>query len=267
VTTVLSGEKGGEGHDHALDQLREITKRWEDRFTFKNMRLIERYLNAETWVVIHLANLVGSHAVQLLAIVQRAPNRRADREGHSQVVRQVGSYTTQSYEGVEGQGGETTKARYERPVFVDPVKLMNLPEPFIPSLIWFGRIDEINSLLTGTHCFTGRLGVIRVDTLKDWELRGPGNRAIVGLDEFDHEMVEGGTQIVDGIPDQRRPVHGDLLVDLEPEAVVAALWVYLSHDSISVGVQKPLDTRLKVLDVMYGPINFQPDSGWDAHEP
>src|SRR5258708_35314361 len=64
-----SGKKRTETHDQAIDQIRHLLERFNDRLTLGNLRLAERYLKAELTVVVHFR--ISFVDVELVACFQR----------------------------------------------------------------------------------------------------------------------------------------------------------------------------------------------------
>jgi hypothetical protein len=64
-----SGEQGAEAQNEAIDQIRHVLKRFNDRLTLANLRLAERYLKAEIQLLVHFR--IGQIDEEFGACLQR----------------------------------------------------------------------------------------------------------------------------------------------------------------------------------------------------
>jgi hypothetical protein len=148
-------EQGLESRDDTFDHFRQLEECWNDRLTFENLRLPERYCKGELRLLIYIRIAVsGKDPVDLCAVLQRERTLCEGRPGRLDSVDYWLPHVGKHGSEVQGDIGVGARDRKQEPVFVDVVKLIEYPEHIIPTVILeSGAFDcsseAADALLTG----------------------------------------------------------------------------------------------------------------------
>jgi hypothetical protein len=142
-------------------------------------------------------------------------------------------------------------------MLVDIIQPVELPERVAePSLIWLDTVDGFHSRLPhALHLSTHSLPVF-VGGVEDWKsclTVGfiPGND-----DELMCQIIERSAKIVEGISQHQSERIRDAwnIRDLMPD--FSKVFVGLSGNNIGVCFPEPVSSRIEILDVLFGPLQF-----------
>jgi hypothetical protein len=252
---------------NAINKLRDLGEKWNDRLTVDNLRLGERYANNEIHLLFYLR--VGIDSEQFVACFQRADyfygleGRHGNwfsslplRPVHQEPVILKGDADA-GHEVCAGSGKQQA-------VLVDSVKIMDSPEAVIPSLVWFDRADCIQDISVRPLYFSlqrgFQLGVAGAD--------GEGNGIfgfpsviLPGAVKLERQMIESASQIVDDISRNHCNAGGDVGRLRQVEHFLASLRIVLGGDTMRIGAIEGCDNAVQIRDVLFGPFAFCSDTG------
>lgn len=238
----------------------------------------ERYLKAELHFLIHFR--IGGVDEECVAYLQRELSVSRFEMGVDRFhLGDNRTHRVQMSEGVgECGGGVSTQVHTEdgcpygryKAVFVDVVKLVEMPERVIPTLVWFGRVDRIYSILPHSLYFSRTFGsvfrgVIRnreADVARWTALRNPRPtpEKLIG------QVIEGTSEILQNVASDSSDSLRDLLDANHTIDQLSRLRIALSSDEVWVGSKKGSEFNLQIADVLFGPLNFDPDEAYRIHE-
>jgi hypothetical protein len=147
----------------------------------------------------------------------------------------------------------------KHPVFVENVKLVKFPEVIVPSTVRLQGINE--GYQCGLHSlyFSGGFGFVLGMSLANRKVGRFARRTPTNLNQLPSQVVEGGTQVVNGVPDDRGDDFRDLLSDLDPVDLLCGLRIELDPVSVWVSGTERLPCGIEITDVVFGPLDFRPD--------
>lgn len=76
--------------------------------------------------------------------------------------------------------------------------------------------------------------------------------------ELPRNVVQGGAQVVDDIPDQRTPLWRDGPGDARTPDPFARLRIILNDNAVWIEVEKVLGLRNEVPELLFGPLDLDP---------
>lgn len=270
-------EQGLEAKNQAIDAIHHSDERFENRFTLRNPQFAERYLKAEAHLLVlckfgHIPGefiacferaqgVVGSeHQVggpdlvvgdRFSRVIEDAPHHRFVNEPRK----------------VDGSEGRSNG--YDEAVLVDVVKLMELPERVIPSLVRFGRVDSVYGSLRHALYFSfargfvlrGTVGVNDRETNIPNLFDGEGHAMRIDkpakLNEVESQVIQGGPEIRQNVARDSGDSNGNVRYASEIiNDSAGKLRIGLGLDFIRVGVAEGTDCEIEISDVLFGPVNF-----------
>lgn len=232
--------------DDALHLLVESNKRWDNRFTFKNPRFIERYEKDRLTLVIAFTDGVGDY----VAVINEAARCLIDMDDTS-----FGQRNDLRRGAMNEENG---KGQKEATMLISDVQLMELPEPrSLSSLVRLYRLDDFVDILLPGALY------LAVNNLLEAHLAA-GNRKIVtcpnlALIEFDQrakKVVKGTSEIMDCIPDQKAPPGVGVLDEAEPMIGTPRFRVNIWDGRIRLTPVVSSKGRVQILDVRVGPLEL-----------
>src|SRR5213593_1173168 len=142
---LVLGKDRLESDNEAVNQIRHVMERFEQRFTLNNPRLAERYVKAELHLLVYF--VVHSANVELIVSFQREQS--------------IG-WANEQWQGRDRTNGVLGESLGHEPVhfcpnihrvkcstdgqqeavFVDIVELVETPEGVIPTTIWISCVDS-----------------------------------------------------------------------------------------------------------------------------
>ncbi len=226
------------GRDKVIDELNHITEKLEKRLTLGNLRLAQRFLNNNLRILIHFRPedsleewfccLMPVAAVEPLALKQ-----------------------------IVGANGDNVS------VLVDVIHVMQEPKRLVSAsaLVWFERINRFYSRFPRSLYFSSLKSLVFVGFLDDGECNtSPHLLADApmqsNLNQVKGKMVEGAAKVLQDISCRCENVEsgngefGKILHSL------TRLRVVLGPDYMRVSIAKGLGLSLKILEVLFGPFDF-----------
>ena len=260
--------------DHALDQLQKIGQKWNDRLEVHNLRLVDRYIEGELELLIHMKRrtagprqpqhfcAVLKHGDCSRRKVESAPNEIADtrRPELFDCTKNAGVLQdgVTAIEVAETQSLSSVCDDKQDAVLVGIVQFAEHTERLVPSVV---RLDTLNEsyrvrmdslyLRYGVFFEFGRTIVEREAGLVDAP-RGPHS-----LDEPTGQVIEGTSQVVNDIADNQRNIDEGIGTGLKN--ALFGLRVLLAQKGIWAGFSKDVDASFEITDVVVGPFDFRPN--------
>lgn len=261
--TTLGQETGEPSHDVA-HKINHLMKCWEERFTFNNPRFSERYIKSKLHFLIHFS--IRSIDEEFVACFQREHSFSGLEKGmERRNVSVLGERLSEQvgYMGTEVHTAECASDHNYETVFVDVIKFVEDPECIIPTLVRFGGVNSIYSILPHSLYFSWRLGhvfrgVIRngeVDVLR-WTARRPARS---NHEQGVGQMIKGAPQVLKNLSSDSRNSLRDIPNAHQVIDQLSGLRIVLSSDCVAVGVEKGFEFWLQITDVLFGPLDFDPD--------
>ncbi len=157
-----------------------------------------------------------------------------------------------------GARGIYERNGHQDTMLVDIIQPVELPERVAePSLIWLDTVDGFYSRLPHALYLSTHSLPVFVGGIEDWK-----RRLTIGFipgsdDEFIGQIVKRSAQIVESVAQHQSEGIGDLrhVRDFMPD--LAQVFVGLSDDNIGVCFPEPVSSRIEVLDVLFGPVQFR----------
>ncbi len=241
--------------EHINDAFREADKLledWNNRITFDNLSLVERYIKGEL--------------VLFCEFIRTSPSSgrgkcRADPMKYRAIFQGVFVSGVDSNTGAKGANIDDSflvcgPYRSEESVLVGVTKFMELPKRIIPSLIWFQSLKETDGFGVDALYFSQHAGFKTVRIPRYRKSVVTSNHAAIQCNQVTDKIIEGGPQVVNNVADYRPPAWGWVLGDLEPVDIASAIRFVLDDNGIRVGIKEGADLRFQLTDVLFGPFDF-----------
>lgn len=271
-------KQGLEIGDQVVNKIRHTLERFKNRLTLKNPRLTERYLQIELRILVLITSVdlfprsgdSSQISSEYVACFERALPARGFEGKVEGVNFGVGESATEcvlhdhslevSRERLNADGG--TDCDHEA-MLVDIVKLVQMPERVIPSLVRLASVDSFYRSLRHSLYFSGRFGFVFRGVVGDREAGRPENLftgSSVDLREVVGEVIQRGPEIEQSVSSDGRNLSGRIfslneIIDLCARNMV----VWLEADSIRISLKKCADFPFEITDVLFGPFDFRPD--------
>ena len=245
--------------DYAFDEIVELEQRWENRLGCDNFSIAKGYVD-------HRLKLVVD------CLTYRRPGYgqkwRAVFKGFkpiSGVDHDMRDFLYFFWREVEIGGRNESEASRssscpsgdQKAVSVSDAQSVQLPKLIVPTLVGLQRLNESNGF--GGKFLYSFLG----GSFKFLDIPCYGERDIVDVDgrvvlkgETASSIVEGSSQILDGIADNEGEVVRDRFQDAELEMDLTSLVVFLDKSFIGIGLPKRFAGGTELLDVGFGPFNL-----------
>lgn len=254
---VPLSKAGLEGGESAADKVSKMLKRFNERLTLNNPRLVERYVKSEMYVLLALS--IRGVDEKFVALFQGALSvRRSDENaGWLEYFASDRVFHLRDKLGqVHALVGRTDS--HEHAVLVDVVKPIEYPELMpIPSLVRLGSAKGIYGVLPQALYYSLKEGFVILGSVVDRKVE-----LGVGVCSGDHQvqlsgqMIEGSAEVLNCISGDHGEIYRNLthlrnVIDGSP-----GLCLYLTTDGIGVSVDERHNSRVHVSDVLLGPFNF-----------
>jgi hypothetical protein len=218
----------------------------------------ERYAGGHLSVHVHFRIVSGSGYVDprnFAVVFHRAERQRVVREARSDVLERK---KVADLHGIRLKDGDCC---IEKPVFVLVREDIESPERMrtivIPSLVWLQILDGVDVILSHPGDQAVELGNrIRVPRRvnREGRERSPFVRFVSSeLDQFAGQVIDGGSEVVDALSDQKSAPLGRLFKDDETKDIVACIRLELSPDGVRVASEVPLKFRFDSIRVFLRP--------------
>jgi len=248
------GEKAsdGEGVNNAINDVRKLIERWENRLTLKNLSLSKRYLKGELVLHLHWRGNLSSEMTHYCAVFHGS-----EKILPSHLDRGVGF-------GGDEETPEGADSQRQHLMFVSGIDGVQIPECFVPTLVGFGRLDDIHRrFLVRTLWFSLKSGFEFVGGVEDREI-GLARRGTGAVNREAPKDVQGRSEIVDGIrgnsaPPERSSFALEYAKDIAPD-----VHIWLGNETIRISSEEYSRGRLQLSDVLFGPFDLDPSTGYPA---
>lgn len=271
--TEVKGEENALRQEHlkrgddGLDQIRHVVERFEQRLRLDDPRLAERYVKGELHVLVRFS--IGGIDKEYVACFQRAKlvSRSNKKWDGGKVPIGEGTLHHLAHMRSEVHAAKSRAHGEQQTVLVHNVKLVDLPEKVIPSLVWFETVDGFDRVLRRSLYLPKFLGFVLFLRVEDGEVDTVGRLAACSNhDQLVCQVIEGGSQILDRIPDNRGQQGRNILDTDNIVDQLARLGIALGADYVGVMAEEAGPRSLKVLDVAFGPFDFGPSTNQPVRE-
>ena len=120
----------------------------------------------------------------------------------------------------------------EEAVFVVLVEVVDSPERFVPSMVRICSADCFERIGMGTAYSSFDEGVDVIGTTTNWESGVFVGSSPVGFNELPSEIVEGASQVIEGVPDIQAPSWVGVPTNREAEDFVSSIRLVLRGNEI-----------------------------------
>jgi hypothetical protein len=251
--------------EKAIDSGRKLIQAWNDRLTFNNLRLRERYVNGTLNLVAHVRCDLGDN-VEYLAIFKKAPNvsnNLAKRNNPTAIWAGLDSiYRTV---GINHHG----EAAYSACSDDEPSMLVDVVQPLddvqdaglTPSVVRLYRFIKCKSAIRHPLYLAAHGGFVRCPFVAHNEL-GLGflRNIAVGFNELPNQVIKGASQVMDYITNDDWDVIGDGVAELPLIKFVAGLRVFLNDERVTMEVTELSGDQFQLVDVAFGPFDLEFDN-------
>jgi len=251
-----ASQKAPELIDDVLDKLRCISKRFQDRITLRNLRLAERYLNRETYLLVEF--VVRCSDEQFVACFERALPILGSKE-HSCGLHPSAACDASRGSNRDGNVFKCAANGEQQAMLVDNVEFMEHPKGVpVPSLVRLNSIERFYRSIPQSLYFSRLSGVVFRGGVKNREcdiLLAPVSPPI--NPELHCGVIQGASQVEDRIASD----YGDFSWD-SPERLHVIDWtsrlrITLGSDCAWVGRFEGPECGIEISDVLFGPFEFQ----------
>lgn len=241
----------------AIRKGRELTKRLKNRLTCKNLRLAERYLNGELKLHVHMVRVADP--AEYCAVIYGA-HRILDFDSWRDF-KEFGGRGNSS--NIEDRTAHAGIGDDQSPVLIRIVQFVERPKLVVPQFVGFDAAENIHDgLFSGLYMSAvGPMKTIgrRVDReATALSLRFP---PAIGEHQAAPEMVKAASEIVNRVGSNRPEASGRLGSDGNAIDLVPPIRITLASDRIGVGLVEGFDRGFKVADVLFGPVDLDPNAG------
>jgi hypothetical protein len=145
----------------------------------------------------------------------------------------------------------------EKAMFIAGIEAVKSAQNFIPARIRLERAYQLDDICAG-EIYLGAFNSV----LKSFRFSNEGEHEFVGAGGvvMRHSIdshIEGGAEIVNGIAHNERESIGNGFVPLANDGVLASIGLVLDDGSKRSLAHKGIDVRLKLEDVIFGPLDFK----------
>jgi hypothetical protein len=225
------------------NELRELNKRWENCFVPEREGLVESYQKGRFEIVIY-GEFLGTSD-------QRGWAVRIEKAGLEAVLRPAILQNDKTLQECGGRRYENLVVLVDAINQVQSVKIGTIPVT--------ARLYFVNDQLLGTReCLLYRVesGSVRYKFL-EFSPEGEVKEVITSsalARQAGGQMVKGRSQVVNHVPDNERQAVWDWLDRFDNDRVNALVEIH--ENFVKSSLAKRLDGRIKLSNIMIGPLNF-----------
>jgi len=265
--TPLGEEFLLEDLNDTFNEVDELLERWDKRLSIKNLAFAKRYLQEglEIGFHLHVGRQAGSvscfgaptrcaciaRPTEYVAIFHRKP-RLTHGDSSRDLKRLVAPEGDHRAHLV---GLVNCSDRHQQPVLVYDADVVETIEGRVSSLVRLEPAENFDRSRAGTR-EGGKISSVRTY----WEFGVLGGRATIGKNEGICETIQGGTEIMDAIPEDGSPLCGDVFDYLKIIRTLSSLRIYIDDAQIRVTPLKGLDLGVEFVKVFFGPVDLYPDA-------
>ena len=262
----LLGQQLPEAGNNVADEIRHVLKRFERRFALDNPRFVERYVSAEGHFVIHFK--IDGLAIEFVAYLQgkefvggeyKKTLEVKPSEHFSELIPAVNPSPN------TGNIDSTEKASCtnEQLMLAELVQFVQLPENMpLPAFVRLGCIDCIYNLLPNALYLSATRGFVIRGFPSDRVIHEPIRLRAAARRQHQlvGNMIEGTSQVLDYIGGNGCQRIWDAISFRDVINMLTGLRVVLDGKFVGVGVVESLQSKMKILDVLFGPCDHRIDA-------
>jgi hypothetical protein len=250
--------------DGLLDRVRARAQRFNDWVKFERLSFSERYAIGRLDICFLFE--VGTHAQSVKGpVISIGPLKQGDLFclRISKTDKVIGLQN-----GSAGCSGEPLiqhlfwkiydlAGENEKAVFVAGIEAVKSAQNFIPARVRLERAYQLDDICSGEiylGAFNSALKAFRFSDKGKHEFEGTGCLVVRHSIE---RHIEGGAEIVNGIANNERQFIGNRFVPFTNDGVPASIGLVLDDGSKRSLSHKGIDGRLKLADVIFGPLDFK----------
>lgn len=184
--------------DDAINKFRHLLKCWNDRLTFDNLRLSERYIKSQLEIIVRLS-VVGFRG--------KVDDFIAHHERHFGPTLEGNDNSSAS---IHRPFAKTAACGNEDAVLVDAVQFMDIPKSAVPTCVRLYREQDFfraNPYLVYFSLADSRC--VLLGGLADRKVGFPIGGTFSCLDQLPSKMIEGASEIMNGIADNDGEIIGN----------------------------------------------------------
>jgi hypothetical protein len=266
---MLSNVSGAEKRlneigDGLLNRVRARAERFNDWVKFERLTFSERYAIGRLDICFLFE--VGAHAEMVKgSVVSVAALKQANlfclriSKAHDLTGSQKQSFGRSGKPLIQHLFGKIydLAAKNEKAVFIAGVEAMKSAQDFIPARIGLERVYQLDDICSGEiylSAFNSVLKPLRFSHEREHEFEGAGGFIVRHSIE---RHIQGGAKVVNGITNNERQLIGDGFVPSANDGVLASFGLVLDDGSKRALGHKGIDGRLKLADVIFGPLDFK----------
>jgi len=251
-----------EARDQVFDNLDRCIKRFNNRLTFDNLRLIERYVEGELQLLIHFV-VAGRGDHEYVAHLRfassplRSEKRRTQGDEGNHI--RISGFGEQLSQGVPNEDAMMSEvADEDSTVLVHDVKTVENPQQRLPTLARIDLADRFYDLFPEGLYWSEGIGFRRLGVVIDRELdpgflgrgRGRGDKQkLIG------QVIQSGSQSVNDFANQRVSERGDVPQFRDVKAGVSRLRIVMGTDFICAAFCPSPHLDFEITALFVGPFN------------
>ena len=131
----------------------------------------------------------------------------------------------------------------------------------VATFVWFDRVDRFYRLLPHARYFSHFAAFVSRGTAEDREasLTPRLDTVTPNQHQLVRQVVEGAPQVLENVSDDNREVERNLITSGQIINSLSRLRIVLDLNEIRFFAKKGPGLKIKIVDVLFGPLNFYPD--------
>ncbi len=242
-----------------LDASERFSENSKYDFSFRNPRLIERYLQEKLWILVHLrfrkinGECVACFQRESISQSRRSFGDNAFGAPSYQVVAQLPMEA-----GIDERDGRTSG--HQKAVLIDNVEAMETPQGIIPSLVWLDSLDGIYSILPHAIYLSRKSSLLILGsrhTFADWETNILGRFGLRSdPDESARQVVQSASQVLNRVSSDQTEMNWNRSNFCDCVGSLSALRISLYESAIRVSFAEVDSGTHEIVDVLIGPLDL-----------
>jgi hypothetical protein len=254
----FKSEKRNEQVNNAICKARELVKKVENRFASSNPRIAEHYLKCDIGIYIHIRDRISPCGKEFCAVLNKS--KQSETRIEDIHAKKCGGDSEWLGNKRNFPRSESTSDGQQDVVFVNIVKLVELPEKVITSTIRAQAVYDAYNVGVDSLYFSRRFGYVLGGTIANGEVGSTGGHISTGLNQSTSQMIQAATKLVNDFSgDNCHSGDGDIgdkrIVNFDSKAI-ASLRVCLANDTVWAGFIESFQTTFEITDVVIGPLDL-----------
>jgi len=225
--------------NQALNNVRELMKRWDERLTLGSLKMRERFEAGNFRILLSFGDVYS---------------------GKRWIISFEPIVPIESLTFTENVGANS----YQSSVFVDVVRFVKFPKRSVSAFIRLESIDELHSAwFNDSLYFSTRKGFVTMERFANRERYLSQNCfARIGIGnqgEVVHHVIEGATKVLQNIASDREHIEMNDREISEDKIALGKFRILLGNSNLSVGIPICLRSRFEFSEVLLGPFNLYAD--------